>query len=119
MTCKIIHAPSTSQKLDSFLNAKQGYILRIYDKNKNYLDNFGNSGGYGKLDKLHIPLIEMADYMEESSLGRAEWMKFYGMLFGREKAADSLFNEVKSNYERVQLIHCSDGFGPPKLKKET
>ena len=61
---------------------------------------FENSGGYGKLDKLHIPLIEMADYMEESSLGRAEWMKFYGMLFGREKAADSLFNEVKSNYER-------------------
>ena len=62
---------------------------------------FENSGGYGKLDKLHIPLIEMADYMEESSLGRAEWMKFYGMLFGREKAADSLFNEVKSNYERL------------------
>ena len=61
---------------------------------------FENSGGYGKLGKLHIPLIEMADYMEESSLGRAEWMKFYGMLFGREKAADSLFNEVKSNYER-------------------
>ena len=26
---------------------------------------------------------------------------------------------IKSNYERVQLIHCSDGFGPPKLKKET
>lgn len=62
---------------------------------------FENSGGYGKLDKLHIPLIEMADYMEESSLGRAEWMKFYGMLFGREKAADSLFYEVKSNYERL------------------
>ena len=39
--------------------------------------------------------------MEESSLGRAEWMKFYGMLFGREKAADSLFNEVKSNYEQL------------------
>lgn len=63
---------------------------------------FENSGGYGKLDKLHIPLIEMADYMEESSLGRAEWMKFYGMLFGREKAADSLFNEVKSNYEQLK-----------------
>lgn len=26
---------------------------------------------------------------------------------------------VKSNYERVQLIHCSDGFGSPKLKKDT
>ena len=26
---------------------------------------------------------------------------------------------VKSNYERVQLIHCADGFGSPRLKKET
>ena len=46
---------------------------------------FENSGGYGKLDKLHIPLIEAADYMESSPLGRAEWMKFYGMLFGKNK----------------------------------
>ena len=46
---------------------------------------FENSGGYGKLDKLHIPIIEAADYMESSPLGRAEWMKFYGMLFGRAK----------------------------------
>ena len=46
---------------------------------------FENSGGYGKLDKLHIPIIEAADYMESSTLGRAEWMKFYGMLFGKDK----------------------------------
>ena len=46
---------------------------------------FENCGGYGKLDKLRIPLIEAADYMESSPLGRAEWMKFYGMLFGKNK----------------------------------
>ena len=46
---------------------------------------FENSGGYGKLDKLHIPIIEAADYMESSPLGRAEWMKFYGTLFGKDK----------------------------------
>lgn len=46
---------------------------------------FENSGGYGKLDKLHVPIIEAADYMESSPLGRAEWMKFYGMLFGKNK----------------------------------
>lgn len=45
------------------------------------LSPFENSGGYGKLDKLHVPIIEAADYMESSPLGRAEWMKFYGMLF--------------------------------------
>ena len=48
------------------------------------LSPFENSGGYGKLDKLHVPIIEAADYMESSPLGRAEWMKFYGMLFKKD-----------------------------------
>ena len=62
---------------------------------------FENSGGYGKLDKLHIPIIEAADYMETSPLGRAEWMKFYGMLF--DKNADSLFTLATG------LTHASRG----------
>lgn len=70
---------------------------------------FENSGGYGKLDKLHIPLIEVADYMETSPLGRAEWMKFYGMLFEKsdvkdskagifQSKADSLFAKIEKEY---------------------
>lgn len=59
---------------------------------------FENSSGYGKIEELGIPLIECADYMETSALGRAEWMKFYGMLFDVEQRADSLFNVVDSNY---------------------
>ena len=70
---------------------------------------FENSGGYGKLDKLHIPLIEVADYMEASPLGRAEWMKFYGMLFEKsdvkdskagifQSKADSLFAKIEKEY---------------------
>ena len=50
-----------------------------------FISPFENSGGYGKLDKLNIPIIETADYMETSPLGRAEWMKFYGMLFESEE----------------------------------
>lgn len=72
---------------------------------------FENSGGYGALEKLGIPLIECADYMETSPLGRAEWMKFYGLLFGREKEADSLFQEVETAYlkskkEVNQIAYC-------------
>ena len=62
---------------------------------------FENSGGYGKLDKLRIPIIETADYMENSPLGRAEWMKFYGMLFGSEEErgkSDSLFSAIEKEY---------------------
>ena len=75
---------------------------------------FENSGGYGKLDKLHIPIIEAADYMESSPLGRAEWMKFYGMLFGNEEGksngisgscepkADSLFSKIEKEYLKLK-----------------
>ena len=78
------------------------------------LSPFENSGGYGKLDKLHIPIIEAADYMESSPLGRAEWMKFYGMLFGSEEGksngisgsceskADSLFAKIEKEYLKLK-----------------
>lgn len=54
------------------------------------LSPFENSGGYGRIEKLNIPIIECADYMETSALGRAEWMRFYGLLFGVASEADSL-----------------------------
>ena len=62
------------------------------------LSPFENSGGYGRLEKLGIPIIECADYMETSPLGRAEWMRFYGLLFGCSQQADSLFSMVEHAY---------------------
>lgn len=66
------------------------------------LSPFENSGGYGRVEKLNIPLIECADYMETSALGRAEWARFYGLLFGVEKAADSLFSVTESRYLKLK-----------------
>lgn len=63
-----------------------------------FISPFENSGGYGKLDKLHIPIIETADYMETSPLGRTEWMKFYGLLFKSEERSDSLFSSIEKEY---------------------
>ncbi len=87
------------------------------------LSPFENSGGYGKLDKLHIPIIEAADYMESSPLGRAEWMKFYGMLFKKdgnapktalaascEPKADSLFVKIEKEYLKLK----AEAAGYPK-----
>lgn len=68
------------------------------------LSPFENSGGYGRVEKLNIPIIECADYMETSALGRAEWMRFYGLLFGRTQKADSLFAEVENNYNELKAL---------------
>ena len=62
------------------------------------LSPFENSGGYGKIEKLNIPIIECADYMESSALARAEWMLFYGMLLSKEQEANNIFQTIKKEY---------------------
>ena len=68
------------------------------------LSPFENSGGYGRVEELGVPIVECADYMETSALGRAEWMKFYGRLFGKGDEADSLFDEVSKNYQELKQL---------------
>ena len=63
-----------------------------------FLSPYENSDKYTKVGELGIPVLEGADYMETSPLGRAEWVRFYGRLFGREEAADSMFADTERNY---------------------
>lgn len=80
-----------------------------------FLSPFQNSGGYGQIEHLGIPIIETADYMETSALGRAEWMKFYGLLFGAEQAADSLFAGVERSYLELKAKAEADAERPTVL----
>lgn len=66
---------------------------------------------YGGVGKTAIPIVECADYMETSALGRAEWMRFYGRLFDKDDAADSLFTVVESSYFRTKQLADSCGAG--------
>lgn len=59
---------------------------------------------YGQIDHIGVPVIECADYMETSALGRAEWMRFYGMLVGKEQEADSMFAEVVKGYKEAMTL---------------
>ena len=76
------------------------------------LSPFENSGGYGRVEKLNVPIIECADYMETSSLGRAEWMRFYGLLFGKKTEADAMFAAVERNYKDLQELVKPISFAP-------
>ena len=81
-------------------------IEKIIDQRPDalFLSPFENSGGYGKLEDIDIPIVECAEYMETTPLGRAEWLRFYGMLFGCEQKADSLFNTVDKNYNALKAL---------------
>lgn len=60
--------------------------------------------GYGTVEKLGIPIVEGADYMETSPLGRTEWLRFYGLLFDRSEVADSLFSVTESSYMETKKL---------------
>jgi iron complex transport system substrate-binding protein len=56
------------------------------------------------LEKMEIPVLVNGDWLEETALGKAEWIKFFGALFNKEKQADSIFNTIETNYNKAKLL---------------
>jgi iron complex transport system substrate-binding protein len=50
------------------------------------------------IKKAGINVIYNGDWLEKTPLGRAEWIKFFGVLFDKEKQADSIFEVIEKNY---------------------
>ncbi len=64
---------------------------------------FENSG-YGSAEKLGIPIVEAADYMENHPLGRTEWVLFYGLLLGEREAAEQVFARTEARYNELKAL---------------
>ena len=56
------------------------------------------------IQKAGIPVVYNGDWLEATPLGRAEWIKFFGLLFDKEKQADSIFNAIETNYLKAKKI---------------
>ncbi len=54
-----------------------------------------------RLKAAGIPVIVLADWREQSPLGRAEWIRFFGVLFDRTAQGDALFAERVTSYRRI------------------
>jgi iron complex transport system substrate-binding protein len=61
-------------------------------------------GQLKKINELGIPVVINAEYLEEHPLGRAEWIKFMALFFGKEKVADSVFNLIEHEYLATQQL---------------
>jgi len=62
------------------------------------------NGDNSALKRSGISVIPMADYMEQTPLARAEWIKLLGELYGKRQLADSIYNSVCSEYARISRI---------------
>jgi iron complex transport system substrate-binding protein len=74
-------------------------------------------GNYASVERLGIPLFECTDYMESTPLGRAEWIRLFGLLFGAEAKADSLFDATEARYLDLRRL-TADVANRPTLLAE-
>ena len=63
--------------------------------------SFGRSASQKKFEELGLPTVMISEFMEESPLGRAEWMVFMACFFGKEEAAIKKFEEIAENYKKL------------------
>lgn len=59
---------------------------------------------YEVIQKANIPVVFNGDWNEKTPLGKAEWIKFFGVLLNKEKEADSIFTNIVSEYKRVKTL---------------
>lgn len=79
------------------------------------LSAFEKNDESAKVEELGIPIVECADYMENSPLGRAEWIRFYGLLFGKRDVSERMFEDTKNRYNELKTLASKTAKHPKVL----
>jgi iron complex transport system substrate-binding protein len=79
----------------------------LLELNPNVVVGFGIDGGNRSLEtikKSGIPVIFNGDWVENSPLAKAEWIKLFGVLYNKQKKADSIFNRIENDYLEAKTL---------------
>jgi len=59
---------------------------------------------YDELEAFGIPIVLNADWLEQSPLAKAEWVKFFGLFFNKEAQAQHIFNQIEADYLEAKKL---------------
>ena len=89
------------------LNLQPSVIIGYGIDNKNpTLDNLQKSG---------LKVMLNGDWNEETALGKAEWIKFFGALYGKQKEAGEIFTTIEKDYLKTIEIAKRANYTPTIL----
>ena len=57
-----------------------------------------------KLCEAGLTPVVLAEYTDNTPLGRAEWMKFVAVLFDKEEKSNDVFDSISMNYKRLKNL---------------
>lgn len=82
-------------------------VERLLEVNPDVVIGFAVDGLDPKLRTIAragIPVLYNSDWVETTPLGKAEWIKFFGALYGKYELAAELFEEVEQKYLNIKEL---------------
>lgn len=64
----------------------------------------GNNKTMDRVQEAGIPVVFNGDWVEQNPLGKAEWIKFFGVLFDKDEEAKTAFDQIATEYNRVKAL---------------
>ncbi len=108
-----INTPSVVEKVKSGKLAEVGKnnntnVERILEIKPELVTTYGVGNpkldSHPKLIEAGMPVAIIAEYIESSPLGRAEWLKFMALFFNREGEAEKVFSQTVAKYRSIAKI---------------
>lgn len=79
----------------------------------------GASAMEPKLRELGIPFVYIGEYLEESPLGKAEWLVAIGELVGKRSAAEAVFRAIPERYDALKRKAAQATSAQPRVMLNT
>ncbi|MEA5617670.1 ABC transporter substrate-binding protein [Cronbergia sp. UHCC 0137] len=80
-------------------------VEKILELNPELITTFGTGNkqidSFPKLLEAGLKVAINAEYMEDTPLGRSEWLKFTALFFNKEEESEKIFAEIANKYEDI------------------
>ncbi|MFV8442643.1 ABC transporter substrate-binding protein [Flavobacterium sp. LB2P44] len=79
----------------------------LVDMAPDLIVSFGLNNSNPTLDNLQksgLKVMINGDWTEQSPLGKAEWIKFFGVLYGLNTKANSVFSKIETEYKNTLVL---------------
>ena len=80
-------------------------VEKVLELNPELVTTFGTGNqqtdSFPKLLEAGLKVAINAEYMEDTPLGRSEWLKFTALFFNKEEEAEKIFAAIAKKYEDI------------------
>ncbi len=106
---KIVNTPEVVEQIKAGKIAELGNnnvnVEQLLELAPDLVTTYGTGNpqtdSYPKLLEAGLKVAINAEYMENSPLGRSEWLKFTALFFNQEEKSERVFSKINKNYQEI------------------